>query len=166
MRKKIALITGIIITFIIIFIFVFSFQIVEQTIISNSKDIDHGSLTLRESDSNIPGTYTWKTYAEGPNNVTVQIYSDFPVYNLEFYTYIHIQKVDNNTLKLYGTQTCKNSNSHTSNTGNYDTKYVSTNLTAIQYYWENIRPGISGELASKGSSIGGSINGSGTGSSF
>lgn len=162
--RNIVFIAGIIIIALIaVVLLVFSFEMFEQAAASNSTEIDHGSIGIKESDSNIAGTYSWNTY-HGANNVTVIEHFYIPN-ELNFYLYMYIQEVGKNKLKLSAKEVDKMHYSNGSATGSYDIQYISSNLTAVQYYWKYVNPTLSRQQASRGSSVSrGSINGSGSGS--
>lgn len=166
MKKGIILIFGIvIITLAAVALLVFSFEMFEQSVASNSNEIDHGSIMIKGSGDNAQGMANWDTY-QGANNVTVVDHIYVPQ-EIDFYLYMYIQEVGKNKLKISAKGVDKMHDSDNSATGSYDTSYISTNLTPVQYYWNKVEPSISGKSASGSSSTsGGSTSGSGSGSGY
>lgn len=135
MNKNILLIAA------ILSMFVFSVQVAEPAAAASLKVVDHGAIKLKDPVNNSKFiTYKWTTYQRGTSYVAMIGYLYSPGTNKGVYTYIYLQKVRKNLIKMYGKQIMKNYNTRTSTTKKLSTTYCYTKLTAAQAYWRVIKP--------------------------
>lgn len=122
MRKNLALVA------LISFMFVFSLQIAQPVSAAKLKVVDKGSFT--EDYGYGKCTNTWKTYQKGTYYVKIVATSKSPGHTDRMTMYLI--KVSKRVLKI-----------KTINNGKWTgTMYLPSKLTAAQYYWKYIRPGI------------------------
>ena len=123
----------------ILFMFVLSLQMAAPASAAKLKVVDHGSVKFKDPSGNGTDTFTWKTYQKGANYVEMVGYLYLPKYNVGAHTYLYLQKVSKNKIKMYAKETAKNYNTGKTFKQNLGTSYYKTKLTAAQCYWKFAR---------------------------
>lgn len=142
MKKNTVLIVG------ILFMFVVGLQTAAPASAAKLKMIDHGSIKFKDPTVNGIDTFSWKTYQRGTNYVEMVGYLAMPG-NVVAHTYVYLQKVSPNKLKMYGNEIVTDHNSGKSFKYNLGTQYYKTKLTAAQCYWKFARSGFLAGISGK-----------------